>query len=80
LLVPDLLFGLDRFTPFAQLVLRPYPVAGAAVRMDFRLQRRYGFWYATAFVVLLWIGVLQLVPDALLGPAMPCLLMADLDS
>jgi len=54
-------------------------VLRAAVRMDFRLQRRYGFWYATAFVVLLWIGVLQLVPDSLLGPAMPYLLMADLE-
>lgn len=53
-------------------------VLAAAVRMDFHLQRRYGFWYATAFVALLWIGVLQLVPDALLGPAMPYLLMADL--
>jgi fluoroquinolone transport system permease protein len=49
-----------------------------AVRMDFRLQRRYGFWYATAFVVLLWVGVLALVPDPLLGPAMPYVLMADL--
>jgi fluoroquinolone transport system permease protein len=54
-------------------------VLAAAVRMDFRLQRRYGFWYATAFVVLLWIGVLQLVPDSLVGPAMPYLLMADLE-
>jgi fluoroquinolone transport system permease protein len=54
-------------------------VLATAVRMDFRLQRRYGFWYATAFVVLLWIGVLQLVPDSLLGPAMPYLLMADLE-
>jgi fluoroquinolone transport system permease protein len=53
-------------------------VLATAVRMDFRLQRRYGFWYATAFVVLLWVGVLQLVPDPLLGPAMPYLLMADL--
>jgi fluoroquinolone transport system permease protein len=54
-------------------------VLTAAVRMDFRLQRRYGFWYATAFVVLLWVGVLQLVPDGLLGAAMPYLLMADLE-
>ncbi|MHA6631232.1 fluoroquinolone export ABC transporter permease subunit [Pseudonocardia sichuanensis] len=54
-------------------------VLATAVRMDFRLQRRYGFWYATAFVVLLWIGVLQLVPDHLIGPAMPYLLMADLE-
>ncbi len=54
-------------------------VLATAVRMDFHLQRRYGFWYATAFVVLLWIGVLQLVPDSLIGPAMPYLLMADLE-
>jgi fluoroquinolone transport system permease protein len=57
----------------------PGGVLATAVRMDFRLQRRYGFWYATAFVVLLWIGVLQLVPDPLIGPAMPYLLMADLE-
>ncbi len=56
---------------------RPAGVWRAAVRMDFRLQRRYGFWWATGAVVLLWIGVLQLVPDDLLGPAMPYLLLAD---
>lgn len=54
-------------------------VLATAVRMDVRLQRRYGFWYATAFVVLLWVGVLQLVPDALLSAAMPYVLMADLE-
>lgn len=54
-------------------------VLTAAVRMDARLQRRYGFWYATAFVVLLWVGVLQLVPDTLRSAAMPYLLMADLE-
>ena len=51
----------------------------AAVRMDVRLQRRYGFWWATAFVIALWIGVLHLIPDELLGPAMPYLLMSDLE-
>jgi fluoroquinolone transport system permease protein len=50
-----------------------------ALRMDVRLQRRYGFWWATGAVVALWIGVLQLVPDHLLGPAMPYLLMSDLE-
>ncbi|MCO1661181.1 ABC transporter permease [Pseudonocardia humida] len=54
-------------------------VLRAAVAMDLRLQRRYGFWWATVVVVALWVGVLQLVPDALLGPAMPYLLMADLE-
>ncbi|MEV4894343.1 fluoroquinolone transporter permease [Nonomuraea sp. NPDC055795] len=51
----------------------------SAIRMDLRLQHRYGFWYATAFVIVLWIGVLHLVPENLLGPAMPYLLMADLE-
>ncbi|MEO3876266.1 fluoroquinolone transporter permease [Nonomuraea sp. B12E4] len=55
-----------------------YGVLRAAIAMDFRLQRRYGFWYATAFVIVLWIGVLRLVPESLLGAAMPYLLMADL--
>ena len=53
-------------------------VLRAAVAMDQRLQRRYGFWWATAVVIALWIGVLRLVPDDLLGPAMPYLLVADL--
>jgi hypothetical protein len=51
----------------------------AARRMDFRLQRRYGFWWATGFVVTLWIGVLQFVPDGLLPAAMSYLLMADIE-
>jgi fluoroquinolone transport system permease protein len=54
-------------------------VLASAIRMDLLLQRRYGFWYATAFVILLWIGVLRLVPDSLVGIAMPYLLMADLE-
>jgi fluoroquinolone transport system permease protein len=54
-------------------------IVGTAIRMDFRLQRRYGFWWATLVVMLLWIGVLQLVPDELLGAAMPYLLMSDLE-
>lgn len=54
-------------------------VLTAALRMDARLQRRYGLWWATTFVVALWVGVLWLVPDGLLGAAMPYLLMADLE-
>ncbi|MQA86306.1 MAG: fluoroquinolone transporter permease [Streptosporangiales bacterium] len=49
----------------------------AAVKLDFRLQRRYGFFYAAAFVILLWIGVLRIVPEDLLGPAMPYILFGD---
>ena len=40
------------------------------VKLDFRLQRRYGFLYATAFVVLLWIGVVLLIPTPCSAP--PC--------
>jgi fluoroquinolone transport system permease protein len=54
-------------------------VWSAALRMDVRLQRRYGFWWATAVVIALWIGVLALVPDRLRGPAMPYVLMSDLE-
>jgi fluoroquinolone transport system permease protein len=53
-------------------------VLPAAIRMDFRLQRRYGFFYATAIVIVLWIGLLRLIPDGLLGAAMPYLLFSDL--
>ncbi|RDI44422.1 fluoroquinolone export ABC transporter permease subunit [Nocardia mexicana] len=55
------------------------PALAAAIRMDFRLQRRYGFYYATGFVIVLWAGVLAVVPDSLLGTAMPYVLMADLE-
>ncbi|MFD9940390.1 fluoroquinolone transporter permease [Nonomuraea sp. NPDC059023] len=49
-----------------------------ALLLDLRLQRRYGFWHATCVVVIIWIGVLWIVPDNLLGAAMPYLLIADL--
>ncbi len=32
---------------------------------DFRIQFRYGFWYAAAFIALVWVGLLQAVPDGL---------------
>jgi fluoroquinolone transport system permease protein len=53
-------------------------VLPTAIRMDFRLQRRYGFFYATAFVIVLWIGLLRLIPDDMLGTVMPYLLFSDL--
>lgn len=49
----------------------------SALRLDLRLQRRYGFLYATGFVILIWIVVLRLVPDQLSGPAMPYVLFGD---
>ncbi|MQA97313.1 MAG: fluoroquinolone transporter permease [Streptosporangiales bacterium] len=50
----------------------------AAVRMDFRLQRRYGFYYAAAFSAVLWIAVLVLMPEGLLNVGMPYVIFGDL--
>lgn len=52
--------------------------AVAAIRLDLKLQRRYGFYYAALFAIALWIGVLQIVPDSMLGVAMPYVLFGDL--
>lgn len=50
----------------------------AALRLDARLQRRYGFLYAAVFAAVLWIAVLWLLPERLLGPALPLVLFGDL--
>lgn len=50
----------------------------AAVKLDLRLQRRYGFYYAAAFSAVAWIVVLYLLPDGLVGPVMPYVIFGDL--
>ncbi|MGW0520347.1 fluoroquinolone export ABC transporter permease subunit [Crossiella sp. NPDC003009] len=50
----------------------------AALRLDLRLQRRYGFLYAAVFAAVLWIVVLSLLPARLLGVALPYVLFGDL--
>ncbi|GAA4920075.1 fluoroquinolone transport system permease protein [Stackebrandtia albiflava] len=50
----------------------------AGVRLDLRLQLRYGFYYAAAFSVLLWEVVVFLLPGGLRAPAMPYLIFGDL--
>ncbi|CAM3425161.1 fluoroquinolone transporter permease [Stackebrandtia soli] len=50
----------------------------AAVRLDLLLQWRYGFFYAAIFSVLLWEAAIVVLPDGLLGPAMPYLIFGDL--
>ncbi|MGB3682057.1 MAG: hypothetical protein WA990_06175 [Rubrobacteraceae bacterium] len=48
-----------------------------AVRLDLLLQLRYGFYYAAAFVTLLWIAVLYLLPASALKVATPLVVFAE---
>ncbi len=51
---------------------------GAAVRLDLLLQLRYGFYYAAAFVTLVWIALLHPIPASLLDLAVPFVVFTDL--
>lgn len=48
------------------------------LKLDFTLQKRYGFFYASIFVVLVWIAVLQVLPREFLPKALPFIIFADL--
>lgn len=50
----------------------------SAVRLDLRLQLRYGFYYAAAFSALVWIGVLLWIPERFIDAAEPYVLFGDL--
>lgn len=50
----------------------------STVRLDLILQKRYGFFYAGAFVTVVWVALLLLLPDALLGLAVPLIVFTDL--
>lgn len=50
----------------------------ATTRLDLRLQWRYGFFYAAAFITLVWIVLLGLFPRSLLNVAVPFIIFADL--
>lgn len=50
----------------------------SAVRLDLLLQKRYGFYYAGAFVTVVWVALLLPLPDQLLGLAVPLIVFADL--
>ncbi len=45
---------------------------------DVRVHLRYGFWYAAAVVALLWIGLLQAIPDGLEAYWVPFGIFVDL--
>jgi fluoroquinolone transport system permease protein len=49
-----------------------------AVRLDLLLQLRYGFYYAAAFVALLWVALLYPLPVSLLDLAAPFVVFTDL--
>ncbi|KUG02358.1 putative antibiotic-transport integral membrane leucine and valine rich protein abc transporter [hydrocarbon metagenome] len=48
------------------------------LKMDFKLQARYGFYYAAAFVTLVWIAILLALPAAFLPLAVPLIIFTDL--
>ena len=48
------------------------------VRLDLLLQKRYGFFYAGAFVTVVWVALLLPLPDALLDLAVPLIVFTDL--
>lgn len=50
----------------------------STVRLDLLLQLRYGFYYAAAFVTLLWIALLYPLPASTLEVAMPLVIFAEL--
>ncbi|MEQ7125685.1 hypothetical protein ABN034_14330 [Actinopolymorpha sp. B11F2] len=49
----------------------------AVVKLDLRLQWRYGFFYATAFSIVLWEVIVVLIPDGLKLTAMPYIVFGD---
>ena len=49
----------------------------SVVKLDLRLQWRYGFFYATAFSIVLWEVVVALIPEQLKLTAMPYVIFGD---
>ena len=50
----------------------------AALRLDFLMQRRYGFLYAGTFSTLVWIALLKALPHNVLAVAVPIVVFFDL--
>jgi len=48
------------------------------LKMDIKLQARYGFYYAALFVTLLWISVVRPLPRQILGMAATLVVFTDL--
>ncbi|MGE5484740.1 MAG: fluoroquinolone transporter permease [Ignavibacteriales bacterium] len=50
----------------------------AMLKMDIKLQARYGFYYAALFVTLLWVSVVRPLPREILGTAATLAVFVDL--
>ncbi len=50
----------------------------STVRLDLLLQKRYGFFYAGAFVTVVWVALLIPLPEPLLNLAVPLIVFTDL--
>ncbi len=50
----------------------------AILKMDVLLQKRYGLYYAAAFVTLVWVAVLTAIPSDVVRPALPYVIFGDL--
>lgn len=50
----------------------------SALRLDMRLQRRYGFYYAAIFITLVWIVVLRSLPKSIIEQALVLVIFTDL--
>ena len=50
----------------------------ANLRLDFRLQLRFGFYYAAGFMALVWIAILLQIPSGALPVAVPFIVFTDL--
>ena len=50
----------------------------STLRLDLLLQKRYGFYYAGAFVTVVWVALLLPLPDSLLDLAVPLIVFTDL--
>ena len=50
----------------------------SALQLDLRLQKRYGLYYAGAFVTLVWIVILRQLPAWTLDIAVPFVIFTDL--
>lgn len=49
----------------------------AALRLEFRLQLRYGFYYAAVFSILMWEVIVLLLPESIRPVAMPYIIFGD---
>jgi fluoroquinolone transport system permease protein len=49
----------------------------SVVKLDLRLQWRYGFFYAAAFSIALWEVMVLLIPQQLRQPALPYIIFGD---